>query len=98
MQKMNLCFLLFLAFFALVQAGYYGSGVKDSPFYHPCPCPDSITLETSSFLPHYCKFNKATLMNQVHRTSVKPGRELTLWLAQICGISALIAFQLATIE
>jgi hypothetical protein len=94
---MNLCFLLFLSFFALVQAGYYAS---DSPFYHSCPCPDSITLETSSFLPHYCKFNKVTLMNQVqdHPTSVKPGRELTLWLAQICGISALIAFQLATIE
>jgi hypothetical protein len=91
---------VFFSFFALIQAEYYASGVKDSPFYHSYPCPDSITIETSNFLPHYCKFNKATLMNQVqdHRTLIKPRREIILWLAQLCGITVLIAFQLAAME
>lgn len=99
---MNLCLFLFLTCFAIVQAGYYAS---NSFCYHSCPCPDSITLETSSvcswsndcICSNDCKFNQAPLFNQVqvinHR---KPGIEL--WLAQLCSFTAFIVFQLASME
>jgi hypothetical protein len=96
-----LCVILILV---ALQGAY--SSVKNSPCYHSCACPDSITLETSSvcMCPYDCKVNQAPLLNQVvdqDATSLaaKPEpRHLTSWAAQLCGIAAMIVLQLATME
>ena len=100
---------LLLVILLLVALQEVYSRVKSSPCYHSCPCPDSITLETSNvcMCPYDCKFNQTPLLNQVvdQRTrepdtslhKPKP-RHLISWAAQLCGVTAMIILQLATME
>ena len=107
-HTMNLLLVILLV---ALQGAY--SRVKNSPCYHSCPCPDSITLEATSvcICPYDCKLNQAHLPNQVvdQRTREQDAslitplhkpepRHLISWAAQLCGVATWIVLQLATME
>ena len=96
------CFVVILVLF---QGGYSVSSVKNSPCYHSCACPDSITLEVSCMCPYDCRINTPQLnqlqmVEESHNTSLhKPEpRHLISWAAQLCGVAVMIVLQLATME